>query len=77
MHYNKWIKYSEQAPPQPVNKFGGDSYLATVINSQVVAVRYVNRTIRGKEIVRWEWDGRICPWEVIAYMPYPEPYKEE
>lgn len=77
MKFGEWTKISEQLPPEPVNKFGGDMYLATVVNNQVVAVSYVKTTVRGKEILRWEWQGRISPWDIIAYMPYPEAYKEE
>lgn len=34
-------------------------------------------TVRGKEVLRWEWMGKICPWKVIAYMPFPPPYQGE
>lgn len=76
MEKGKWIKTTEQLPPPPVNEFGGDNYIATVVNNQVVAVSYVKTTVRGKKVLRWEWNGKICPWDVIAYMPFPEPYTE-
>ena len=75
MEFSKWIKVSEQLPPEP-EWVRPQHYLATVVNNQVVAVDYVKVNVRKQEIVRWEWNGRICPWEIIAWMPYPEPYKE-
>ena len=75
MKFNEWIKTSEQLPPEP-SKYCTDRYLATVINNQVVTVNYVKTTVRGKEVLRWEWQGRVCPWDIIAWRPFPEPYKE-
>ena len=75
MEFGKWIKTSEQLPPEPKDSYG-DNYLATVINEQVVPVRYVKITVRGKEVIRWEHYGKICPWNIIAYMSYPNPYQE-
>jgi hypothetical protein len=76
MKFGEWTKISEQLPSEPENQYGGDYYLATVDNDQVVAVRYNKANVRGKEVFRWEYNGRISPWDIIAYMPYPEPYKE-
>lgn len=75
MKFGEWIK-GEILPPEP-ELYKSGKYLATVVNNQVVAVDYIKTTIRGKEIMRWEYCGRISPWEVVAYMPYPEAYKEE
>jgi hypothetical protein len=76
MEFGKWIKASEQLPPIP-NYLHPQKYLATVVNNQVVSVNYVTTKIRNKEVTRWEHYGKICPWEVIAWMVYPEPYKED
>lgn len=75
MKFGEWTLTANELPPEPTT-IGGDSYLATVINNQVVAVRYVKREVRGKEILKWEWNERAC-WNIIAWMPYPEPYKED
>lgn len=75
MKFGEWTKISEQLPPEPSDGYG-DNYIATVINNQTVYVRYAKAIIRGKEIFRWEHNGRICPWDIIAYMPFPEPYQE-
>ena len=75
--FGEWTKTSEQLPPEPKDSYG-DEYLATVVNNQVVSLRYVKTTVRGKEIIRWECNnGRISPWSVIAYMPFPKAYQEE
>lgn len=76
MEFGKWIKTSEQLPPEP-QYLHSNHYLATVDNNQVVSVDYVKTNVRNKEVIRWEWIGRICPWEIIAWMPFPEPFKEE
>ncbi len=69
----KWVKTSEQLPPRPEYHRSGH-YLATVDNGQVVAVDWVLvRRKSGAEFQRWEWHGKICPWEVIAWMPLPKP----
>ena len=71
-----WTKVSEQLPPEPTNSYG-DEYLCTVVNDQVVCLRYAKPTLRGKEVIRWEWRGGPSPWQPIAWMPMPEPYKED
>lgn len=76
MKFGEWTKTSDQLPPIPIKEYGGDKYLVTVVNDQVVSVTYVRTIIRGKEVLRWEWMGKICPWKIIAWMPFPEPYKE-
>lgn len=73
----KWTAIADRLPPEPGKMYGSKSYLATVADNQVIAVKYVKTSIRNKEVVRWEWQGRICPWKVIAWMPFPECYKAE
>lgn len=75
MKFGEWIK-GEILPPEP-ELYNRGKYLATVANNQVVALDYVKVTLRGKEITRWEYRGKISPWKVIAYMYFPEAYKEE
>ena len=72
MKFGEWILISEQLPPEP--KEYGDNYITTVNNNQVVVMKYKKTTIRGEEILRWEYMGRISNWNVIAWMPMPEPY---
>lgn len=74
MKFGEWTKLSDKLPPEP--SVGGDNYLVTVNNNQVVVLKYVKTTVRGKEILRWEYHGRISPWNVIAYMPFPNAFTE-
>lgn len=59
----------------------GISYIvkcnATGRSKGVLEMTYVERTIRGEVIKRWEWQGRIAPWVVTHWMPMPEPPEEE
>ena len=76
MKFGKWINTTEKLPPKP-EKYNSKSYLATVINNQVICVNYVKTKIRNKEVIRWEWQNKPCPWDIIAWMPFPEPYNEK
>ena len=33
--------------------------------------------VRGKQVRRWYWNGRISPWYVFAWMKMPEPPKKK
>jgi hypothetical protein len=81
MKFGEWTKIADQLPPEPANTYSQDYatdyYICTVDNKQVVVLEYVKTLIRGKKVIRWEWHDRISPWEPIAYMPFPEPYKED
>jgi len=73
--FGTWTKTQDHLPPEPDNSITGhsqDHYLCTVSHGQVIAIDYVRTTVRGKTVFRWEWQGRISPWAVIAYMPFPE-----
>jgi hypothetical protein len=72
----EWVKLSQKMPPEP-QALSGDGYLVTTDRGEVIPVLYVKASVRGKEILRWEWTGRICPWQVIAYMPFPPPFQEK
>lgn len=75
MEFGKWIPVKEQLPPEPeLNSITYKSYLVTGSYGIVEPMEYVKEIVRNKEVVRWKWRGRISPWEVLAWMPYPEPY---
>lgn len=42
---------------------------------KTLVMNYVYETVRGKEVSRWKWMGRISSWKVIAWKPLPEPYR--
>lgn len=75
--FGVWTKVKDRLPTEPLNLYDSESYLCTVVNNQVVAMKYIKTELRNKEVVRWEWCGRVSPWEVIAWMPFPDAYKEQ
>ena len=36
-------------------------------------MKYVEKEIRGKLVRRFEWQGRISPWNVLYWMKFPDP----
>ena len=64
----KWISCSERLPEH------GGRYLISVldgINRRTTVAPYLPRC------KAWTMTGRMAYWKVIAWMPLPEPYKEE
>ncbi len=52
-------------------------FLVTVHANELktLCMEYEYADIRGKEVGRWIWCGRVnIPWEVIAWRKFPEPY---
>ena len=71
---DKWIPVSEGMPPEPKIR---DTYLVTTDTEIVIVANYIKTFVRNKEVIRWEWNGRICPWRIVAWRNLPEPYREE
>ena len=64
----RWIPCSERLPEH------GGRYLISVldgINRRTTVAPYLPRC------KAWAMNGRMAYWKVIAWMPLPEPYKEE
>ena len=64
----KWISCSERLPEH------GGRYLISVldgINRRTTVAPYLPRC------KAWTMTGRMASWQVIAWMPLPEPYREE
>jgi hypothetical protein len=40
---------------------------------KVIAAEWVNTTVRGKPVSRWEWMNKICPWEPVYWSKMPTP----
>lgn len=73
---NGWIPVSERLPQLP----DGKSFI--FVNATVLAPSGLRNTMqmtwelkRGKPT--WCYLGRTSDWNVIAWQPLPEPYKEE
>lgn len=71
-----WTKTTDSLPPEPKERGDSETYLCTIRNSQVMALRYKKTVLRNKIVIRWEYFDRISPWEVIAWMPFPEAFTE-
>lgn len=67
----EWIKLGDELPR-------GD-YLVCTKSRQVMQMKYTwnphAKTQRGR-MSRWEWNGRISPWEITHYMNLPTPPAE-
>ena len=64
----QWIPCSERLPEH------GGRYLISVldgINRRTTVAPYLPRC------KAWEMNGRMAYWKVIAWLPLPEPYKED
>ena len=64
----KWIPCSERLPEH------GGRYLISVldgINRRTTVAPYLPRC------KAWAMNGRMAYWKVIAWLPLPEPYREE
>ena len=64
----KWISCSERLPEH------GGRYLISVldgINRRTTVAPYLPRC------KAWAMNGRMAYWMVIAWLPLPEPYREE
>lgn len=64
----RWVSCSERLPEH------GGRYLISVldgINRRTTVAPYLPRC------KAWTMTGRMAYWKVIAWMPLPEPYKED
>ena len=76
----RWILVTERLPENGLCGYSENVLITYEINgARRVATATLQRTeVRGKSVVRWKttFVGRIFEYEVIAWMPLPEPYKE-
>lgn len=69
-----WIPVTERLPEKP---FG---CLVTVCDTDPVTFEDFENILPyfvGYDGKQWnDWEGEQCPFEVLAWLPLPEPYKE-
>jgi len=71
----QWILANDKMPI-PSDGFGM-WYIVCDDHGQVFPLRYVFKNVRGKRVERWEWYfGNIYYGNIVAWMPFPEPYKK-
>lgn len=71
----EWISVEERLPDED-----GDYITMTNASGKgkgVLFHRYETNYVRGKELRRWYWNGRLTPWIVTHWMPLPQPPKGE
>lgn len=79
-YYNGgWILCSDRLPSKEECGDFGKEFNVTVYTNELktLTMEFVYETVRGKEVGRWKWLGRLSPWEVIAWKSLPEPYKPQ
>lgn len=71
---NNWIPVEERLPEEP---FG---CLVTVMDTEPMTCEEFENLLPyfvGWDGEQWnDGDGEQCPFEIIAWMPLPEPYRE-
>ncbi len=73
---NGWI--TDRVPSkEECGRYGREWFLATLNANATTTLpmQYEYTTVRGKEVSRWLAYGRVSPWDVLAWMPLPSPYK--
>lgn len=71
----EWIPVTERLPEIGLGE--KISVIVTAIADKKpfsISMSFVNRMNRGRKECRFEWCGAEPPFEVIAWMPLPEPY---
>lgn len=70
----RWIPVTERLPEKP---FG---CLVTVMDTEPMTMEEFENLLPyfvGYDGEQWnDWEGEQCPFEVLAWMPLPEPYAE-
>lgn len=72
----KWTKSCEKMPPDPEILDVNNDYLGTTSTGRVIPLKYIKKIVRKKEVIRWEYFGKICRLNIVAWKPFPRPYKE-
>ena len=72
---DQWIT-GRNPTKEECGEYGHKEFQATVDTGVVLAMDFCYETVRGKEVGRWRWKDRLSPWEVIAWKPFSEPYKQ-
>jgi hypothetical protein len=73
---SKWTLCSERLPNARKDDYSTKEYIVTIPQGdklKSVAMYFVVKRVRSKWISRWEWHGRISPWEPIHWAYLPEP----
>lgn len=76
---NDWI--TDRVPTrEECGEYGGKMFQVTIQQpngNKTSCMTYEYTKVRGNEVARWLWNGRIAPWTVLAWKPLDEPWTEE
>lgn len=73
-----WVAVSERLPEIPKDAPSYAQHVKVIACwgnriENVAQMDYCRRTVRGKEVYRFEWMGKISPWKVDYWMEFPKP----
>ena len=73
-----WIAVSDRLPEISKDAPSYATYVKVIACwgnriENVAQMDYCRRIVRGKEVYRFEWMGRISPWKVDYWMEFPNP----
>ena len=76
-HNNGWI--TDRNPTrEECGEYGHAEFQVTIPQSkgnETITMDFVYETVRGKEVARWKWHGRLPVWEVLAWKQLDAPYQ--
>lgn len=70
MKENRWIPVTERLPDEPP-LYHSQTYNVITAGGAVLSMDWLHTTVRDKGVCRWEWKGRISPFEVTHWRPLP------
>jgi hypothetical protein len=73
-----WVAVSERLPEIPKDAPSYIDHVKVIAcwgnkSENVAQMDYCRRIVRGKEVYRFEWMGKISPWKVDYWMEFPKP----
>lgn len=79
---DSWVAVSERLPEIPKDVPSYDQRVKVIASwgnkiENMAEMYFCRRIVRGKEVYRFEWMGKISPWKVDYWREFPNPPKEK
>lgn len=76
--FGGWVATSERLPEIPKDAPSYSQHVKVIAcwgnrEENMVQMNYCRRIVRGKEVHRFEWMGKLSPWKVDYWMEFPMP----